>query len=89
MDIQEHAKKISEYLIDKVRKYGTFKNHFIETYSHIGEVNGMSPNECRLCCEYLESIGCIQIVKSADTNDDEWEIKANPSIVDFLKNFTS
>jgi len=46
----------------------------------------MTPKECRLCREYLESIGCISITANPDGNGTELLFKAMPAVVDFLEN---
>ena len=86
MDVQETSAKAARSFLDKAIKYGTFKNSYPVEYDTLGEILHMSPNECRICCEYLESIGCdLIVVEEGDYVS--LELKVNPSVVDFLKNY--
>ncbi len=84
MDIREASKKIAKYFLEKAIKYGTFKNGYPITYLELGEALGMSSNDCRLCCEYLESIGCIEMIAAPKEDETALEFKVKPSVVDFL-----
>ncbi len=89
MSIREKSLKIASYLFEKAVEYGTFKNSYPATYGELGDALGMSPKECRLCCEYLESIGCVNVTTNPDGNGTDLLFKAMPAVVDFLENTPS
>lgn len=85
MSIRLESRKVADYLLNKATKYGTFKNTYPLMYDELGEVIGISPNDCRLFCEYLESIGCIKLIDGQNEDEIFHELKVNPAIVDFLE----
>ena len=85
MKIREWSKKIARYLLEKAMKQGTFKKSHIINYGELAKDIGIGLESCRLCCEYLESIGCIEINNNPDGNSTDFLFRALPAVVDFLE----
>lgn len=85
MKIREWSKKIARYLLEKAMKQGTFKKSYPITYGELAKTIGAELEVCRLCCEYLESISCIEINNNPDGNGTDFLFRALPAVVDFLE----
>ena len=81
--IKRKGGKVADYLLNQAIKYGTFKNTYPLMYDELGEALEISFDNCCLFFEYLESIGCIELIAVQRGDEIFHRFKINPAIVDF------
>lgn len=67
--IQDNAKKIVKYMLEQAISNGGLTEYFFIRYDTLAEkLNLESENLCRVCCQYLDELGYIRIIRNDDGN---------------------
>lgn len=80
--VQDNAKKIIAYMLEQAISSGDISRLFIRYDTLTKKLNLVSENLCRVCCQYLDELGYIKIIRNDDGNRFV-ELKAKG--IDFLE----
>ena len=81
--IQDNAKKIIKFLLEQAIANGDIYAKFFIRYDALTEKLGLeSENLCRVCCQYLDQLGYIKIIRN---NDDNRLVELKAAGINFLE----
>ncbi len=66
--IQENAKKIIKYMLGQAISNGDLSSFFIRYDTLTEKLELESENLCRICCQYLNQLGYIKVIRNDDGN---------------------
>lgn len=67
--IKYNSKKILNYMLERVISYGDLNANFFIKYDNLAkELELESENLCRVCCQYLDSLNYINVIRNDDGN---------------------
>lgn len=65
--IKYNSKKILNYMLERVISYGDLHANFFIKYDNLAEELELeSENLCRVCCQYLDSLNYINVIRNDD-----------------------
>ncbi len=81
MSVHDGAKKILRHLLDLAIEHGNLNMQTALQYDELAKVVGLDVKMCRVCCQYLETIGAVSVVGE----NPPYEIEITAVGVDFLE----
>ena len=81
--IRDNAKKIVEYMLEKVLLLGDLNEDFIIRYDELTNKHNLeSENHCRVCCQYLDQLGYANFIENDNGNR---SVRLTAKGIDFLE----